>query len=526
MYLNFYRLDREPFHITPDPDFLFPSPSHNEALASIIYGVEQRKGFVELTGEVGTGKTTILRAYLRREQATNILPIYLFHPDLSFRDLVVKLLRELEAETPEDSTSELLEKLQRQLIEEYRENRSPVLIIDEAQNMPIETMEQLRMLTNLETSKDKLLQVVLVGQPELQEILDQHSLRQLKQRISVRSVIQPLTDTEAAAYIRSRIERAGGDAKYVFSKDAIREIVNAAHGIPRTINTICDNALIAGFGMQQRPVTGKTVREVARDLQLKVKPASRRGSLIAAAAAVLIALAGGFYWFVNSSSAANPDAMRAESNEPNAAARGPAGASVEPQLEETVRDEPRMQSSSTDVDAVIAEEAVSDSEPIDNLSNELKHLSDKTLPVSAAQALAVETPPADAVPNATESANPEPAPKPMEVDAPPSVAPVSADTPQPELSPRPVPANDVAPEPPSPPATATTARSLNVAETRVVKPGDCLSKLIADVYNTENYQSLMDVVTELNPGIRNPDSLPVGLSIKFPVLTDAQRARL
>jgi len=436
MYLDFYRLDREPFHITPDPDFLFPSPSHNEALASIIYGVEQRKGFVELTGEVGTGKTTILRAYLRREQTTNILPIYLFHPDLSFRDLVIKLLRELESEAPEDSTSELLEKLQRQLIDEYRENRAPVLIIDEAQNMPQETLEQLRMLTNLETSKDKLLQVVLVGQPELQEILDQHSLRQLKQRISVRSVIQPLTETEAAAYIRSRIERAGGDAKYVFSKDAIREIVATANGIPRTINTLCDNSLIAGFGMQQRPVNAKTVREAARDLGLKLQPVSKRGSLIAAAAIVLLALAGGFYWFVNSSPAAKPSAPGVGASNVGAISpqsTEPENATPEPAGEERPPEQPEPQPSGALANLRTREEPGSASEPADDLAKEIRNMSDRVAPVSGAQAVSADPPPAEPEPEPTEpTPEPSPAPEPVRDDAPPPIAPVAAETPEPE----------------------------------------------------------------------------------------------
>ncbi len=501
MYLDFYRLNREPFHITPDPDFLFPSPSHNEALASIVYGVEKRKGFVALTGEVGTGKTTILRAYLRREEGTDIRPIYLFHPDLSFRDLVIKLSRELGLETGESSTSELLECLQGQLIDEYRENRTPVLIIDEAQNMPIETLEQLRMLTNLETSKDKLLQVVLVGQPELEEILDQHSLRQLKQRISVRSTIQPLTPTEAAAYVRSRVERAGGEAKYLFSDSAIKEIVRLSNGIPRTINTLCDNALIAGYGMQQRPVPPKTVREAGRDLQMNVGSGqSYRPAWVAAAVVAVLAGAAGAYWMMNGSQPATGDpgahVASAASLQNEELSELPVTESVDESstlndpIESPITTPPEVESSAT--------LAVVEPNPVDSLTEELRNrvAERDSAPIAPRE---VEVRPVE----------PERSTAKPTIDAPAPVAasPVAAQTPE--------------PQPPTPDVTVTRIASRTFANkidviTRIVKPGDCLSKMISDVYDTEFYQGIMPEIMRQNPEIRNPDALTVGLEIEFP----------
>jgi len=507
MYLEFYRLNREPFHITPDPDFLFPSPSHNEALAAIVYGVEKRKGFVALTGEVGTGKTTILRAYLRREEGTDIRPIYLFHPDLSFRDLLIKLSRELGLDTGESSNSELLEHLQGQLIEEYRENRTPVLIIDEAQNMPIETLEQLRMLTNLETSKDKLLQVVLVGQPELEEILDQHSLRQLKQRISVRATIQPLTPPEAAAYVRSRVERAGSESKYLFAEAAIKEVVRLSNGIPRTINTLCDNALIAGYGMQQRPVPPKTVREAARDLQLNSdsKSSFRPGWAVAAVAAI-VAGAAGAYWMMNTTSSDSTDsgayslANTGTFDEGEIEEAAPTPVPEEPVSEPVVNDVPPTPPP-VEPEVATAVPAASP-DPVDSLTAEIR-----SRVVSRNE---VDIPPkqVDVTPVEPEASTAKPV---VDVPAPVAISPVAVRTPSPEPP--------KLAEPLTEPLVGTVAQPLSDKVgviTRVVQPGDCLSKLISDVYGTENYQEIMPEIMRQNPRISDPDALTVGLSIEFP----------
>lgn len=265
MYLNFYNMIHEPFLITPDPALLYLSPSHKEALASIVFGIEKRKGFVAITGEVGTGKTTIVKSYLERTDRAKVVPIYVFNSFISFRELLDVIFQELEIQPGNDSVNGKVMQLQSVLIEMYKNERIVVLIVDEAQNMPVDTLEQLRMLSNLETNKDKLLQILLVGQPELRDKLGIPELRQLRQRISIKAVIQPLSRKESLYYIRHRLAQVTLSEDPVFTPGALRKIVKNANGIPRLLNILCDNALIAGFGTKQKPITAKIVREVLAD---------------------------------------------------------------------------------------------------------------------------------------------------------------------------------------------------------------------------------------------------------------------
>jgi len=252
MYLNFYNLRIEPFNVTPDPEFLFLNPSHKEALASIMYGVEKRKGFILITGEVGVGKTTILRSYLEKIDKEQTKVIYIFNSDVSFEGLLKTVCRELGLDTRLTDVFEIVDRLHIFLIDQYRQGHNVVLIIDEAQNMPIKTLESLRMLSNLETTTDKLIQIVLVGQPELEEKLNHEELRQLKQRIAVRTVIYPLTKEESIAYIQHRLTKVyvkKSHIRYVpiFNEESLKLIIKYSLGIPRIINILCNNVLIAGF---------------------------------------------------------------------------------------------------------------------------------------------------------------------------------------------------------------------------------------------------------------------------------------
>jgi general secretion pathway protein A len=268
MYLNFYNLKRGPFHITPDPEFLFLSPSHKEALASIIYGIKKRKGFVLIIGEVGVGKTTILRSYLEWVNQQQLKIIYIFNSNVSFKSLLKTIYQELGLATKTDDVFEMVKHLYRVLIEEYKQGNNVVLVIDEAQNMPIKTLENLRMLSNLETSKDKLIQIVLIGQPEFEQILNLNELRQLKQRIAIRSTISSFTEEESIAYIQYRLAKVSMNHPIpVFTQGALQRIVKQADGIPRIINILCDNSLITGFGYQRRPVDSRIVREVIADFE-------------------------------------------------------------------------------------------------------------------------------------------------------------------------------------------------------------------------------------------------------------------
>ncbi len=286
MYKQYYRLKEEPFNITPDPAFFFLSPSHKEALASVLYGVEKRKGFISITGEVGSGKTTVLRAYLDRIDTEQIKVVYLFNPNVSFKGLLETILRELGFHAPASEVFEMVNHLAHVLVEEFRQNRNIVLVIDEAQNIPVETLESLRMLSNLETASTKLIQIVLVGQPELNNLLDRHELRQLKQRIAVRVGIRPLTRDESFQYIEYRLNKAALKKTKVFTAGALKRIVRGAAGIPRILNILCDNCLISGYGYQEKPITRRIAKEVIADFRSPpVSPVSRWGF---AAAAVLI----------------------------------------------------------------------------------------------------------------------------------------------------------------------------------------------------------------------------------------------
>ncbi len=289
MYRDFYHLHKQPFHITPDPEFLFLSPSHREAFAAIIYGIEQRKGFLAITGEVGVGKTTILRAYLEKTGHEQHRIIYVFNAAVSFSGLLKLILGEFGVAASEDDPFEMVNRLHHLLIDEYQNNRNVVLIIDEAQNMPVATLESLRMLSNLETSEDKLLQIILVGQPELARLLDLHELRQLRQRIAVRCQIDPLTRAESLAYIQHRLARAATHGGVIFAPGALQPIIKEARGIPRIINILCDNALLTGFGYQQKPITRKIVKEVVAEHRGS-KPRLRRRWWLApfAVAAVVV----------------------------------------------------------------------------------------------------------------------------------------------------------------------------------------------------------------------------------------------
>ena len=288
MYSDFYGLKQEPFRITPDPEFLFLSPSHQEALDSIIYGVEKRKGLMVVTGEVGVGKTTVLRSFFENLNKQQEKIVYLFNGNISFPAVLKIIFKELALEGWTGDILETVNHLHLELIKTYYYGKNVILVVDEAQNMPVETLVNLTMLSNLETTKDKLVQIVLVGQPEFDEMLNRPELHQLKQRIAVRCKISPLTRKESRGYIEHRLTRAGMDGKAtVFTRGALRRIVKQAKGIPRVLNILCDNALIRGFRYRRNPVTSRTVMDVIADFEGK-KPFPWRWGLAPVAALVLV----------------------------------------------------------------------------------------------------------------------------------------------------------------------------------------------------------------------------------------------
>jgi general secretion pathway protein A len=268
MYEAFYKLKEKPFNLTPDPRFIYFTEKHCEALANLVYGIRERKGFLVLSGEVGTGKTTLVNALLDTLERTGVLSAFIFNPILTSTEFFEYLLAEFNLKWDTRSKSQALIKLNSVLLERYRLGQVTVLIIDEAQNLSTEILEEVRLLTNLETATEKLLQIVLVGQPELSLKLNSPELRQLKQRISLRCTLDPLTLSETREYIKTRLEIAGLPDQQIFSDSCIAEVYRCSGGIPRLINSICDNALLTGYACDAKVIGVEIIREVSEDLDL------------------------------------------------------------------------------------------------------------------------------------------------------------------------------------------------------------------------------------------------------------------
>jgi general secretion pathway protein A len=265
VYEQFFGLRERPFDLTPNPRFLMLTPGHREALASLVYGLARRNGLTVLIGDAGTGKTTLLRTALER-QTDEPGCVYLNNPTLSRTEFVEFLgVRFGLPERAQHSKAQFLLEFEQRLRERHDANQASVLIIDEAQSLPYELLEEVRLLANMETVERKLLTVVLAGQPELGDRLDEPRLRQLKQRVALRCELQPLTANETASYIKHRVEVAGGVASEMFTRDAVVLIHQRTRGIPRSVSVLCDNALVTAFAMGQRPVSRKVVEEVCRD---------------------------------------------------------------------------------------------------------------------------------------------------------------------------------------------------------------------------------------------------------------------
>jgi general secretion pathway protein A len=267
MYAEFYGLTRPPFEMTPDPTFLFLGEAHREGLATLVYGVQARKGFVMLTGEVGTGKTTLLHSLLGQLDASTA-SAYIFNPRLEPLDFFRLLFDEFGIERECNTKAEYLLALNHFLIERLEKDETALLIIDEAQNLSPEMLEEVRLLSNLETPSSKLLQIMLVGQPELGEMLESSDLRQLRQRIVLRHHLRPFDDREMEAYIDERLRLAGYTGKGLFRRSARRRIFAVTGGVPRLVNVVCDSALLAGFAAERESIDGGVIDDVARDLRL------------------------------------------------------------------------------------------------------------------------------------------------------------------------------------------------------------------------------------------------------------------
>ena len=270
MYTAFYGLREKPFSLTPNPRFLYLTDAHKEALAHLVYGLEQGEGFIVITGEVGTGKTTLCRSLLERIELETEIAI-LFNPSENARELLQSINEEFGLQVDGLSRRQLLGTLNRFLLDRNAEGRQVVLIIDEAQHLSPATLEQIRLLSNLETAASKLIQIILLGQPELDEKLDSDELRQLRQRVSVRWRLEPMSAAETGHYIRHRLQVAAGADREILTRRALLEIHRQTGGVPRLVNALTDRVLLAGFAAERSRLGRLQVRKAAREI-----PSARR----------------------------------------------------------------------------------------------------------------------------------------------------------------------------------------------------------------------------------------------------------
>jgi general secretion pathway protein A len=268
MYNSYFGFSVSPFRVTPDPSLFYSNPVYEEAYANLCYGIEAKKGFIVITGEVGTGKTTLLRKLMTHTSEGIIHTVYVFNTYLNFTELLQVIHYDLGLGQKEANKVKLLQELNDFLITQLKDGNIVSVLVDEAQNLSDEALEGLRLLSNLETDQEKLIQIVLMGQPELQARLDQPSLRQLKQRVALQCRLLPLRHEEVCRYIDFRLRAAGYTGKRLFHPDAYRQIAVASNGIPRLVNIVCDNALLCAFGRSETTISGDIVKEVAGDLRL------------------------------------------------------------------------------------------------------------------------------------------------------------------------------------------------------------------------------------------------------------------
>jgi general secretion pathway protein A len=289
VYTSFYGLNESPFGLTPDPKYLYLTDAHKDGVASMLYGVRARKGFVVILGEVGTGKTTLIR-YVLGQLGPEVRTAYMFRTPQTFDELLDAVLRDLDVACPAPDRLSRLDTLTQFLLAEAREGRDVALVVDEAQKLTPGLLEELRVLSNLETAEGKLLQVVLAGQPELAVKLADPNLRQLHDRIAHVAVLKPLTRRQTAAYVEHRLALAGASRTTVFTRRALSVIHRVSHGIPRRVNVVCDKALVLGYAARAQRIPARIVEQVEREWRaLPRRPAPRRWPAVAAVLCLLVA---------------------------------------------------------------------------------------------------------------------------------------------------------------------------------------------------------------------------------------------
>lgn len=268
MYKRFYGLRENPFNVNPDPRYLFLTRHTEEALACLTYGIQSRKGFVLLTGEVGTGKTTLINKLVEGLRSEQVATAFIFNSHLNVPQFIDYMVADFGIPCNSRAKSQILLHLYNWLLERYGSGKTTVLIVDEAQNLSEEVLEEIRMLTNLETFTEKLIQIVLVGQPELEQKLKQPQLRQLRQRLTLRAKTHPLSREETKAYVQQRLQVAGASGRPIFEPESLSAIHRYSAGIPRVINLLCEHSLVSGFVDRQKTIGSSVVDAVARDFDL------------------------------------------------------------------------------------------------------------------------------------------------------------------------------------------------------------------------------------------------------------------
>ena len=279
MYQEFFNLRGNPFGANPDPRYLYLTRDAQEALACLTYGIQARKGFIVLSGEVGTGKTTLLNKLLTWLRGYRAATAFVFNSSLTVGEFLDFMIADFGIACDSPMKSQVLLRLNRWLLERYRAGEAVVLIVDEAQNLSLQVLEEIRLLTNLETSSEKLIQIVLSGQPELEEKLKLPQLRQLRQRINLRARLHPLTIEEARGYVAERLRIAGADGQEIFNAEAIERLHEFSNGIPRLMNLLCEHALISAFADQDKIVTAERIEQTACDLELDQRGATTLGEV-------------------------------------------------------------------------------------------------------------------------------------------------------------------------------------------------------------------------------------------------------
>jgi general secretion pathway protein A len=362
MYTSFFGLNDKPFSITPDPRYLFMSERHGEALAHLVYGVTESGGFMQLTGEVGTGKTTLVRTLLLNRLPDNADVAVILNPQLSAIEFLETICEELGISGIEDtgSSKALIDALNQYLLSAHAEGRRTIILVDEAQNLARDVLEQVRLLTNLETSKQKLLQIILIGQPELRELLARTDLRQLAQRITGRYHLEPLSRDEAAEYIEHRLRIAGALGE-IFDNAAKREVFKLSQGVPRLINVICDRALLGAYSHESRRVTRTLVRRAAAEIsgEAYTSPLLRWATPVMAAAGVVLVVFGA--WSLYTKQAHEPEPIIAQAAPVvSAAIAEPVAEPVieppaeEPEPETTLNEQLRLAMDLTSIETALA----------------------------------------------------------------------------------------------------------------------------------------------------------------------------